>query len=69
MEIIQSATVVNAEILNQEGELGVIAPGATADILVVDGDPTEDLQLFQDQGAHLSVIMKAGEFAVNRLES
>ena len=69
MEIIQSATVVNAEILNQEGELGVIAPGATADILVVDGDPTEDLQLFQDQGAHLSVIMKAGMFAVNRLES
>ena len=67
MEIIQSATLVNAEILKREGELGVIAPGAVADILVVDGDPTADLQLFQDQGAHLPVIMKAGEFVVNRL--
>ena len=67
MEIIQSATLVNAEILNMDGELGVIAPGAIADLLVVDGDPTEDLQLFQDQGAHLPVIMKAGEFVVNRL--
>ena len=67
MEIIQSATAVNAEILNQTGELGVIAPEARADILVVDGDPTADLQLFQDQGAHLPVIMKAGELMVNRL--
>ena len=67
MEIIQSATSVNAEILKQEGRLGVIAPDATADLLVVDGDPVQDLQLLQDQGAHLSVIMKAGEFIVNRL--
>ena len=35
--------------------------------LVVDGDPTEDLRLFQDQGAHLPVVMKAGKFAVNLL--
>ena len=66
MEIIQSATAVNAEILMREGELGVIAPGAIADILVVDGDPTADLGLLQDQGARTPVIMKAGEFFVNR---
>lgn len=67
MEIIQSATSVNAEILKKEGELGVIAPDATADIIVVDGDPTQDLQFLQGQGAHLPVIMKAGQFVVNRL--
>ena len=67
MEIIQSSTSVNAEILKKEGQLGVIAPGATADLLVVDGDPTQNLHLLQDQGAHLPVIMKAGQFVVNRL--
>ncbi len=67
MEVIQSATVTNAAILMQDGKLGVVAPGATADILVVDGDPTADLNLLQGQGAHLPVIMKAGEFFVKRL--
>ncbi len=67
MEIIQSATVVNAEILNRPGELGVIAPGALADLLVVDGDPTRDLKLLEEQGAHLPVILKGGAFVTNRL--
>lgn len=66
LEILQSATVTNAEILNMTGELGVIAPGALADILVVDGNPLKDLNLLQDQGAHLPVIMKSGELIVNR---
>ena len=68
MEVIQSATVVNAEILNRPGELGVIAPGALADLLVVDGDPTRDLKLLEEQGAHLPVILKGGAFVVNRLD-
>ncbi len=66
-EIIHSATVVGAELLGRPGELGVIAPGALADILVVDGNPLQDLGLLQDQGAHLSVIMKAGRLHKNRL--
>ena len=66
-EILRSATIVNAEILQQEGELGVIRPGAIADLLLVDGNPLEDLDLLQDQGAHLAAIVKAGELAVNRL--
>lgn len=66
-EIIHSATVVAAELLGRPGELGVVAPGALADLLVVDGDPLRDLGLFQDQGAHLSVIMQGGRFHKNRL--
>lgn len=66
-EVIASATSVNAEILRREGELGVIAPDALADLLVVDGDPVADLGLLQDQGAHLSVIMKDGQFHKNLL--
>ncbi len=67
IDIIRSATLVNAKLLRHEGKLGQIKPGAFADLLVVDGNPLKDLGLFQDQGAHLSVIMKGGHFHKNRL--
>ncbi len=66
-EIIVSATATNAALLGQDGVLGIVAPGAHADLLVVDGNPLEDLNLLQDQGRHLSAIMKAGQFHKNRL--
>jgi imidazolonepropionase-like amidohydrolase len=67
LEILRSATVVGAELLGRTGELGVIAPGALADLLVVDGDPLRDLGLLQGQGEHLSLIMKAGALHRSRL--
>lgn len=60
IEIIRSATTIGAEIVRMQGKLGIIEPGAIADLLVVDGNPLEDLSLLQDQGAHLSVIMQQG---------
>jgi imidazolonepropionase-like amidohydrolase len=59
-EVIRSATIVNAELLNRSGELGVITPGARADLIAVDGDPLADIALLDGQGEHLSVIMKDG---------
>jgi len=59
-EVIRSATIVNAELLNRPGELGVVAPGALADLIAVDGDPLADISLLDGQGEHLSVIMKDG---------
>jgi imidazolonepropionase-like amidohydrolase len=67
IEIIRQATVVGAEILRQEGKLGIVEPGAYADLIVVDGDPLRRLELFLDQGAHLPAIMKAGKFHKNAL--
>ena len=61
-EIIRSATTINAELLNMTGRLGVVAPGAYADLLVVNGNPLKNLKLLTEQGAHLAVIMKAGTF-------
>jgi imidazolonepropionase-like amidohydrolase len=61
-EIIRSATTVNAELLNRTGELGVIAPGARADLITVDGDPLADISLLDGQGDHLTHIMKDGVF-------
>src|SRR4051794_13264965 len=67
IEIIRSATTIAAQILRLEGKVGTLAPGAFADLLVVDGDPLQDLALLEDQGKHLSVIMKAGKFHKRRL--
>ncbi|HJU24727.1 MAG TPA: amidohydrolase family protein [Casimicrobiaceae bacterium] len=66
-EIIHSATIVNAQIVRREGELGEIKPGAFADLLVVDGDPYRDLRILQDQGAHIAGIMKGGTWYKNRM--
>ena len=60
IDIIRAATAINAELLNRAGELGVIAPGARADLIAVDGDPLADISLLDGQGEHLSVIMKDG---------
>jgi imidazolonepropionase-like amidohydrolase len=61
-EIIRSATGVNAALLNREGELGVIAPGARADLIALDGDPLLDIALLDGDGGHLAMIMKDGAF-------
>jgi imidazolonepropionase-like amidohydrolase len=50
-----------------EGNLGCLKPGAFADLLVVDGNPLKNLKLFQEEGKHLSMIMKGGRFHKNRL--
>lgn len=64
---IQSATLVAAEVLRMEGRLGVIAPGAQADLLVLDGDPLRDISVLASHRKHLAAVMQGGRFAVNRL--
>jgi len=67
LEILRSATLVGAEIVRMQGRLGIIEPGAIADLLLVDGDPLANLGLLQHQGRHLSAIMKGGRFHKNLL--
>ena len=61
-DIIRSATTVNAELLNRSGELGIVAPGARADLIAIDGNPLADISLLDGQGEHLTHIMKDGVF-------
>ncbi|MCA0042198.1 metal-dependent hydrolase family protein [Celeribacter litoreus] len=58
--VIRSATVDAAKVLRMEGEVGVIAPGAYADIIAVDGNPLDNLDLLTGQGAHMPLIMQGG---------
>ncbi|SEQ48844.1 Imidazolonepropionase [Devosia sp. YR412] len=62
-EIIRSATTIGARLCRLEGQVGVIAAGAFADLLVVDGDPLSDITLLQGGGAHMPAIMAGGKFA------
>jgi imidazolonepropionase-like amidohydrolase len=68
IEIIRQATSVGAEILRMDGKLGTIKEGALADLIAVDGNPVKKLELFLDQGAHLPMIMKGGQFHKNALK-
>jgi len=67
-EIMRSATLVGAEVVRMQDRLGVITSGALADLLVIDGDPLEDLTLMTDQGAHIPIIMQNGELIKNTLK-
>src|SRR5260221_5355583 len=42
-DLLRSATTVPARLLRMEGHVGGVAPGASADLLVVDGDPLQDI--------------------------
>jgi imidazolonepropionase-like amidohydrolase len=66
-EIIRSATLVNAEIVRQEGRIGELIAGAHADLLVVDGDPYRDISVLLGDGRNLPAIMLAGRFVKNML--
>lgn len=66
-EVIRSATLDAARLLQREGEIGCIAPGARADLIVVDGNPLEDMSLLTGQGAHMPLIMQGGRLIKHQL--
>ena len=49
VEILRQATSINARILRQEGRLGCVAPGAFADLVLVDGNPLDDIGVLADR--------------------
>ena len=76
IEILKQATSINAALVAMSGPmmnpylagpLGVIQPGAYADILVVKGNPLDDIELLVDPGTNIGVIMKDGKVYKNTL--
>ena len=64
---LRSATSVAAKILQREGQLGCIAEGAIADLLVVDGNPLENIDCLVGQGEKLAMIIQEGSIKKNTL--
>jgi imidazolonepropionase-like amidohydrolase len=61
LELLRSATSVNAALLNMQGRLGQLAPGAYADLLALDGNPLRDIAIFE-RPEQMAMIMRGGKF-------
>lgn len=66
VQVLQSATITAAQLMRQEGQLGEVIAGAHADLLVVEGDPTQDLSMLM-RPAGLRLIVQAGRVVKNTL--
>lgn len=73
VEVLRQATSTAGELLAesgprapyQDGPLGVIKAGAYADLILVDGNPLEDINLVADPEQHFDLIMKDGKIYKN----
>jgi imidazolonepropionase-like amidohydrolase len=65
MQAIQSATTRAAELLDMKGRIGVIAPGAYADVIALSGDPLSNVKILENVG----FVMKDGKVFKNELEN
>jgi imidazolonepropionase-like amidohydrolase len=68
VEILQGATISAARLLGQEGRIGSLVPGAWADLLIVEGDPTRDVSVLSRPEDSLKLVMKAGKVYRNTLD-
>jgi imidazolonepropionase-like amidohydrolase len=63
MEAIRAATSRAADLLDEKGELGIIAAGAYADIIAVNGDPAKDVK----ELGNVKFVMKNGSVFKNEI--
>lgn len=59
-DILRSATSVNADILGRP-DLGRVVPGATADLILVAGDPVAQIDCLSGQGERIPLILQEGQ--------
>ena len=75
LEILKQATSIGAELIElsgprnryNEGPLGLIKKGAYADLLIIDGNPLDDIRILSNPEQNLSLIMKDGKIYKNTL--
>ena len=75
-DILKMATAGNAELLAMsgprnpyQGKLGVIEEGAFADLLVIDGNPIDQIELIAEPEKNFAIIMKDGKIYKNSLSA
>lgn len=61
IDVLRSATSVNADIVQMKGDVGEVSAGAYADLIALDGNPLDDLSIFQ-RPEDMPMIMKGGAF-------
>ncbi|MEY8566564.1 amidohydrolase family protein [Corynebacteriaceae bacterium 7-707] len=61
LDVIRSATSTAARLLHMEGEIGTLAEGAHADLIIVDGDPEQDIEVLAAPDRHLRHVIRGGQ--------
>lgn len=67
LEVIRWATYNAAAFIGREDELGTVEKGKLADLLIVDGDPSKDLEVLGDR-TNIKAVIKNGEFMTRDIE-
>jgi imidazolonepropionase-like amidohydrolase len=60
LQVLRSATVTAAELMGMEGQIGVVAPGACADLLVLNDNPLDDVTVLATPDTTIAAIIKGG---------
>jgi imidazolonepropionase-like amidohydrolase len=68
IDVLRSATSVNAALVGRQGELGVVDERARADLIVIDGNPLNDITVLERSAETLRLIMKDGVIYKNDLD-
>ncbi len=67
VEQLQGATINAARLMNQTDHIGSVKPGAFADLIVMDGDPTQNIGLMSELPRHMKLLMQGGSIVQNSL--
>ncbi len=65
VQVLQSATIVAARLMRQEAHIGQLVPGAYADLMVVEGDPTLDAAVLSRPAETIRLLMQTGRVVAN----
>ncbi len=65
--VLAGATTIAAELVGMAGQIGVLAPGALADLIVVDGNPLDDVTVLADPARYLKMVVQGGTVRQDRL--
>src|SRR5690606_31671259 len=66
-DLLRSATVVGAQLIRREEELGRVAPGYLADLIAFPGNPLDDITYMAKLGTELALVVQNGRVVRNRL--
>jgi len=69
MEAIVSATRTNAELIGMADRIGTLEPGKLADLIALDGNPLEDLTLFEHGLERVVLVMKEGRIVKDTMKA
>ncbi len=65
--VLAAATTIAARLVGMEGQIGVVRAGALADLIVVDGDPLEDVAVLSRPATSVKLVMQGGRVVRNEV--